>query len=685
MADQQYVIDISANLTGTESLDQLDRLTEALTGAGKKGDAFQAAMRAVSGQLDAAKTSAAAANAALAEGQAHYSQLEREALRAAKALEKAAVKGAVPDGVAANAKAADAALAAYTGKLRGLEAASASATAEQAKYEKQLRNVEKVAGHVDARNAEAIKRYSKLAEASAVLPGPLGRYIGVAARSAKANEELTATFGKARATQLLFAAGAVIAATALVVLTLAVVAGTAAFAAYGIATADSARSAALSREAFAALSAETSAAVSSFDDVADATGLGDKELIALAKSLKSAKVAAADMPRALMAAATAEAALGAGGAGDFITRLQAGELAVSDFANEVEGKFGGVVAKKLAGLDAQGKRFGKNWRAIFSDNINLDPILEGVSILVGMFDKANPLAQAFGLGVEKVFGFISDNAVDAAYAIERFAIVAAISVLKVYLFFKENGDKIVAGLEALGIAAGLFSVAWAVANAGVIAGWVASAGAAVAAAASIAAAWLVAAAPALVFIAAIAAVGAAIYQLIYYWDDVVEGVQLIWADLTKWFQGLDMAQIGIDLIMGIVNGITSVHTAVIDAVTGAVGGAIQAAKDVLGIASPSKVFAEMGEQTAQGYSDGVESGTPQAQGSMTSLVSPSAAESASTSASSSGGRGRVDLAGATFNFYGVTGAEGAIEQLREAFTQILEGDADSISGARVPA
>ena len=51
---------------------------------------------------------------------------------------------------------------------------------------------------------------------------------------------------------------------------------------------------------------------------------------------------------------------------------------------------------------------------------------------------------------------------------------------------------------------------------------------------------------------------------------------------------------------------------------------------------------------------------------------------------SGGGRASIDLAGAKFNFYGVSGAEGARDMFAEMFTRLLEGDADSLAGAEVP-
>lgn len=64
---------------------------------------------------------------------------------------------------------------------------------------------------------------------------------------------------------------------------------------------------------------------------------------------------------------------------------------------------------------------------------------------------------------------------------------------------------------------------------------------------------------------------------------------------------------GRDVIRGFINGITSMVTNIYTAITDTVGGAIDWAKDLLGIASPSKVFRQLGEYTGEGFAQGIES------------------------------------------------------------------------------
>lgn len=64
--------------------------------------------------------------------------------------------------------------------------------------------------------------------------------------------------------------------------------------------------------------------------------------------------------------------------------------------------------------------------------------------------------------------------------------------------------------------------------------------------------------------------------------------------------------IGSNIIQGMVNGVTSAAGRLIDSVKGAVDDAINAAKNLLGIHSPSRVFRKIGQYTMQGAALGVD-------------------------------------------------------------------------------
>lgn len=677
MADSTYIIDIAANMPdGAATGAELDALVDKLMGASKRSDEFQAAIKRLSADLEAAKSASADAAAALAVGNDRYRELEREAVRAAKAVERANSRGRVSDALVQQALDARNALDAYTGELKKLEDAAAGAKGEQDRLVKSLANVNKLGGAADARAQLMNQRFEKLGAVVGRLPGPLGRVGSELINSAKGAHGLSMAFSGAQVAALAAAAAVVVVVAAVVALTVATVAGAVAFTQYAVAQADAARTAELAREAFAALSPETAAAASAFDDVALATGLADNELASLAKQLRAAEVSAADMPEALMAAALAERALGSGGAGEFIAEIKDGTKSVREFARESEAAFGGIVAEQIRGIDAQLKRASKSWTQLFA-GINLDPFLDALSVLTGMFEKGHPLAEAFGLAVEGAINPIGPLALRAAYAIEAFVLEFAIQLTKMYLFIKPalgwlaelfgfgsdgSADFLIEILATAGKVAAVLAV--------VLGGALATALAAVAA--------LIApmVAGTVLMTMAIGAVIDAVNWLVTSLADL--GGQIVeWA-----------TTVGVDLMMGLVSGITSAVGTVVNTVSNAVGSAIDAAKDVLGISSPSKVFAEIGGYTAEGFSAGVEEGTPDAQGSMTALVAPEAAAAqapaaaqAAGSASTGGGGASVNLAGATFTFHGVKDAENARALFEEMFTKVLQGDADSLAGA----
>src|SRR5690606_14863529 len=88
-------------------------------------------------------------------------------------------------------------------------------------------------------------------------------------------------------------------------------------------------------------------------------------------------------------------------------------------------------------------------------------------------------------------------------------------------------------------------------------------------------------------------------------EDVFSKIKEIWDKVMDFFRDIDLTQIGKDMIQGLINGIGSMAGALVDKVKGVVDDAIQGAKNVLGIASPSKVFMECDEDTGKGLEIGV--------------------------------------------------------------------------------
>lgn len=82
----------------------------------------------------------------------------------------------------------------------------------------------------------------------------------------------------------------------------------------------------------------------------------------------------------------------------------------------------------------------------------------------------------------------------------------------------------------------------------------------------------------------------------------------------------DMANAGVQLIAGMINGIKEKAGDLVNAAADAVGNAINAAKSKLGIASPSKVFREIGAFTSEGMAIGITDNARMAVASVTEMA-----------------------------------------------------------------
>ena len=175
--------------------------------------------------------------------------------------------------------------------------------------------------------------------------------------------------------------------------------------------------------------------------------------------------------------------------------------------------------------------------------------------------------------------------------------------------------------------------------------------------------------------AAAAAIAAGIYYLVTALSDVYAQAK---AFAAGWLD------IGSAIVGGIVDGIKAGAGAVLGAITGVARGAIDGVKGILGIHSPSKVFAELGLHTTAGFAEGLDKGSgdvADATQAMVSIPTASAGGDAGAGGAAKGG------GAATFNIT-INGVKGA-EQLKEPgflaqLSAALQGAATSM-GAPVEA
>lgn len=666
MSDTQYLIDIAAQMKGgEESIGQLTALAQKLTGMSSATAALDSAMTQANAALAKTKTDATAAAEALKAGEARYAELEVAANRAAKALEAAGLKtkGSVPADLAQKAQAAAAALKAEAVALDQLRAKSEQAAAAQQKAAaaaKQLQAASAAAGK-QAAAAQPTGKLNEAAEGFGQLGGAVGQVGQRVTQFGEGLKKLRGSLGGAATVILLVAA-------AMVILTTAIVAGTIAMAKWGIELANSRRDTALTVEALEASNDAFARLGKMMPGISRGTGQSVDQLMALAKQLQSAKVGAGEMRAALRAAALAETALGSGGAAKFIEQIKEGKLSVDEFAKTAEKKFGGIVARKMLGLEQQGTTLKKNLASVFG-GLNIEPFLMAISRLVELFDTSTAMGKTLRFMFEGLFQPLINGAAKGAYFLEAFFLGMAIGALKLYITFK---PAIQAVQEFFGIApntslegalnaakiAGEIFVAVLVAGAAVVAVAFALIGVAVATVVAVVVAIGAAAAAGVAgFVAAVAAAVGAIAGFV--------------ADATA---------AGGGIVNGIAEGISGAADAVLSAITGVVGGAIDAAKAMLGIASPSKVFARMGGQVGEGFEGGVDDSAGGARSALESMVEPPDMREGGTRAA----RAAAGIVIEQLVINGMKDADSVYRAVEEAMTKVLEGDSLSLGGGEVP-
>jgi hypothetical protein len=157
-----------------------------------------------------------------------------------------------------------------------------------------------------------------------------------------------------------------------------------------------------------------------------------------------------------------------------------------------------------------------------------------------------------------------------------------------------------------------------------------------------------------------------------------KNIQMIWASVTEFFRSISLVEIGKNLVLGLANGVKDAAMAVVRAITGVVTGGIDAAKRLLGIASPSKVFAEIGHYTGEGMAVGVDRSAKGVQTSLESMVTPPDAVAATAPTGAAGGT----IGNITINVNGAGGDGDSIAaKIREVLLDVLEGDVTQMGGS----
>jgi TP901 family phage tail tape measure protein len=144
------------------------------------------------------------------------------------------------------------------------------------------------------------------------------------------------------------------------------------------------------------------------------------------------------------------------------------------------------------------------------------------------------------------------------------------------------------------------------------------------------------------------------------WETIKSTAKTIMDNIVGYFKGIDLKQIGKDIIQGLINGIGSMAESVKTMVSKLAEKIPQWAKEVLGIHSPSKVMMEVGEFTGEGAIVGLKKKIAQAK--------KMAAEFAQSFVPNMSVNGQLAMAASSVD---VSFGKGQIEAIQNAFSSSI--------------
>lgn len=544
------------------------------------------------------------------------------------------------------------ALGALEKKQEELTAASSKARASLTEQEHAVTNL--AASTIRLRSeekaaADAAKKVGvdtiKASDGISKLPGPAGRAGGALKGLQEGWRDLRGQLGTGGAA---FA----VAGVAIVAVTAALLAGVIALGSYGLKLASAQRDASLLTQALQIQVGAGAELVTAMRAVERDTGVAADRQRDIVRSLKDAGVAAGDMPSALRAIATQESALGdTSGTQALIDDLKAGKKGAAALASEMDSKFGGIVRKRMLGLEQQSDTLRRNISGLF-EGLDIEPILAGIAKLVALFDANTVSGKALQALLGALFSPLGNNATGVFTKIERFMLGMELGALRVMIAAKKVSKALGFDTSSMSSFIDLGTV-----------------GESVAAALAI----------------GIVAIGLALYAVVApiqllsaAWDGLVVAAKAAWTAITTAvddavtaLKAIDLSQVGKDMVAGLVKGVKAA-TPSVGSAFGAIGVIAEASlRKESKTHSPSEVFADVGEDMGAGVPVGLERSAPRVERAIERLVAvPSAPQLKAATTAAQGGSITISVGDIVVS--GVQGAEDLVQRVRDEVMSVLE-------------
>lgn len=342
--------------------------------------------------------------------------------------------------------------------------------------------------------------------------------------------------------------------------------------------------------------------------------------------------------------------------------MKAGKITAADGIAGINAALAKGGGKGLVSFGDVVDKVGEKFSRLFED-VDLDPVIELVGELGSMLDSTSIQGEALGFMLTTAFSGLF-AAARAALPLVKVGINEVIIVaLKLYIAAKPLVAKVRELWASANEGGTLVKVITTFVDAVVVAAL--AVGALVAAAVGIYVAfafvytWLTNASQ---------AVGTAI-------GDAFKGA---WTLITSIFGAENAQAIALAVIDGMVAGITGGASRVVQALAGVGQAAVGGVKSVLGIASPSKVMAQMGAYTAEGFAVGVDSGADDARASVEAAVAPPAL--APVGGGKGGGNVTIEVGGIVIQVPGSTDAKELAALIPAEVAKVMESIAAQFGG-----
>lgn len=290
-----------------------------------------------------------------------------------------------------------------------------------------------------------------------------------------------------------------------------------------------------------------------------------EEVGSVAKELIKAGISGRQLETALEAANMASVVAGADGVKQFIEQSKAAKAhgkSVESVAASFRTKFGPSAKAALLSNEALAKRAKDNFASLF-EGVDFEPLQKAKRKLIDLFDASTPLGKALHNSIKPWLQGMADFFTGVTNFAADFVVDWIIGVKQMQISYLD----LKLGLK--GFSHSLFMLGYEIAD------WVEKKG-----------------------------------KKLAEW---VQDVKLAW-------QQFDAKQLGMDIINGILAGLIAGWEALKRGIT-QLGNDISAAfKSVLGIASPSKVFTELGKQLPRGLEVGIKAEQPSVDRAVADMV-----------------------------------------------------------------